>query len=315
VENLSEVQTQAQSQLPPIADLMDQVQLTYWSNHHFIAQVLLDQLPFGEILGSYRFYQYVDYQLPSLLEAARRNLLYWILADIRQYNRTPADQISLFYNETFLWHYSALAFREEIITQIWQGNRVRFLSQFLLSQTQVEVEFNEIRLLTTGPIRYQFIYTDSKEYSYSFNTALWETTIQNHKFALINPTQYTLPITQPNTQGREPEYQAQLTRIQALPNNIHIQAHYWDSVDTTPDITLEGTTWASTPLSEYQQAREFQFASPATAINCGCGINICHCNNNWQPGTPPTPSYLLLWDPQVTSQPLDSVHYNQQTGA
>ena len=102
MENLSEVQTQVQSQLPPIADLRDQVQLTYWSNHHFVAQVLLDQLPFGEILGSYRFYQYVDYQLPSLLEAARRNLLYWTLTDICQYNGTPTDQISLFYNETFL---------------------------------------------------------------------------------------------------------------------------------------------------------------------------------------------------------------------
>jgi len=201
VENLSEVQTQVQSQLPSLVDLRDQVQLMYWSEHHFIVQTLLDQLPFGEILGSYRFYQYVDYQLPSLLEAARRNLLYWILANIRQYNRNPADQISLFYNETFLWHYSAPAFWEEIITQIRQGNRVRFLSWFLLSQTQVQVEFNEIQLLTTGPIGYQFIYTDSKEYSYSFNTTLWETTIQNHKFALVNPTQYTLPITQPNAQG------------------------------------------------------------------------------------------------------------------
>jgi len=140
VDNLS----QAQSQLPLIADLRDQVQLTYWSNHHFIAQTLLDQLPFGEILGSYRFYQYVNYQLPNLLEAARRNLLYWTLTDIRQYNRTPADQISLFYDETFLWHYSAPAFQEEIIMQIRQGNRVRFLSRFLLSQTQVQVEFNKI---------------------------------------------------------------------------------------------------------------------------------------------------------------------------
>jgi len=142
------------------------------------------------------------------------------------------------------------------------------------------VEFNKIRLLTTGPIRYQFVYTDSKEYSYSFNAALWETTIQNHEFALINPTQYTLPISQPNAQGRESEYQAQLTRIQALPNNIHVQAHYWDSVNTTPDITLEGTTRASTPLSEYQRSREFQFASPITAINCSCGIDICYCDNN-----------------------------------
>ena len=144
MENLSEVQTQVQNQLPPIADLQDQVQLTYWSDHYFIAQSLLDQLPFGEILGSYHFYQYIDYQLPSLLEAARRNLLYWTLADICQYNRTPADQISLFYNETYLWHYSVPAFQKDIIAQIQQENRVRFLSQFLLSQTQVEVEFNKI---------------------------------------------------------------------------------------------------------------------------------------------------------------------------
>jgi len=52
VENLSEVQTQVENQLPSIADLRDQVQLMYWSDHHFIAQTLLDQLPFREILGS-----------------------------------------------------------------------------------------------------------------------------------------------------------------------------------------------------------------------------------------------------------------------
>jgi len=38
-------------------------------------------------------------------------------------------------------------------------------------------------------------------------------------------------------------------------------------------------------------------------------------DNSWQPGTPPTLPTLYLWDPQVYSQPIDGLHYNQQTGA
>jgi len=127
-----------------LIDLRNQVQLTYWSEQHFITQGLLELLPFGEILSDIHFYSYIDYSLDELISKANQTLLYWRLSGITQYDGTPVTQLSLFYNETFLWHYSTPLYQEEIHSQIQSGHRVRFLSQFLLSQTEIEVEFNEI---------------------------------------------------------------------------------------------------------------------------------------------------------------------------
>ena len=127
-----------------LTDLRNQVQLTYWSEQHFITQGLIELLPFGEILSDIRFYSYIDYSLDELISKANQTLLYWRLSGITQYDGTAVTQLSLFYDETFLWHYSAPSYREEIHSQIQSGHRVRFLSRFLLSQTEIEVEFNEI---------------------------------------------------------------------------------------------------------------------------------------------------------------------------
>jgi hypothetical protein len=60
----------------------------------------------------------VDFQLCDLVTAARRNFVLWALIGIRQYNQTLVDQITLFYDDTFFWHYSVPANRSEILTQI-----------------------------------------------------------------------------------------------------------------------------------------------------------------------------------------------------
>jgi len=111
-----------------LTDLRNQIQLTYWSEQHFITQSLIELLPFGEILSDIRFYAYVDYSLDELISKANQTLLFWRLSGITQYNGTPVTQLSLFYDKTFLWHYSAPSYREEIRSQIQSGHRVRFLS-------------------------------------------------------------------------------------------------------------------------------------------------------------------------------------------
>jgi len=127
-----------------LTNLRTQVQLTYWSEQHFITQELLDLIPFGEILSDICFYSYVDYSLDKLISKANQTLLYWRLSGVTQYDGTPLDQLSIFYDKTFLWHYSTPSYQEEICLQLQSGHRVRFLSQFLLWQTKIEVEFNEI---------------------------------------------------------------------------------------------------------------------------------------------------------------------------
>jgi len=150
-----------------IANLQEQVQLTYWSEHHLVPQDLLDILPFSCLFSTIRFSHYIDYQLADLLTAARCCTAYWQLLGTHNFNQSPATQISLFYNETFFWHYFIPSVWLEIVTQIQSGHRIRFLSRIFVSETKVEVEFNKIQLQTvpngdfTSSGLYQFIYTNN----------------------------------------------------------------------------------------------------------------------------------------------------------
>ena len=150
---------------PQIVDLRTQVHVAYWSDHHNITKALLDILPFGRIFNPISFYQYIDYQVPQLIEESLRNLLYWSLSGTSHYDGSPATYLSLFFDDTFLWHYYVPAKRQEIIQTIQRGDRIRFLSRFLLSQTKVELEFNEIRLQTINETEFNLVYTDSVEYT------------------------------------------------------------------------------------------------------------------------------------------------------
>ena len=129
MEYLSEAQTQLlREQFPSIADLRNQVHLTYWSEQHLITQDLLDLLSFGRVLSATAFYHYTDFQLDDLVAEAQRNLILWALTGVHQYNGILVDQLSLFHDNTFLWHYSVPLQHQEIISHIQQGNRIQFLS-------------------------------------------------------------------------------------------------------------------------------------------------------------------------------------------
>ena len=199
---------------PHIADLQEQVQLVYWSDFHFISETLL------QFLGGRRFYQYANYQLGPLADKARRDLLYWALGDVWRFDRQPTDQITLSYNETFLWQYIVLPQHQEIITALWAGNRIRFLSWFHLSQTKVEVEFSKIWALSILATKFWLVCTDSKEYTWRFADWVWETNIVNQEFDLINPQTFNFPITKPNNLRREEVYQEHLRILQEIPDDF-----------------------------------------------------------------------------------------------
>ncbi len=308
---LSQVRTQlTQEYFPRLVDLREEVQISYWADIHLVSKNLLDLLPFGKLLGGRRFFNYTDYLLTSLAAEARRNLLYWTLGDVRQFNGEIASQINLFYEETFFWCYVVPRYRGEIIDRLRAGHRIRFLSRFQLTQTQVEVEFNEIRALQHGPNDFQLVYTDSREYTYLFTANTWETNILNNTFSLINPNNYTLPITEPNALGREIEF-ANRAREYESEQDLSQLTDYWGSVDTSRESTSTEESRASTPISEYIRARNLTFASPAPEIACLCGTDLCTCARV-RPDTPATPPYLELWDPTKSKEPIKGLHYDRQ---
>src|SRR5205807_8043293 len=197
-------------------------------------------------------------------------------------------------------------------TQIQGGNRIRFLSQFYLSQVKIELEFSEIRLLSISGIAPQLVYTDSKEYTYNWLTNLWTTGITNYETTLINPQTYTLPILVPNTSGREIEYQGYLNHIQTH-NDLVLTASYWGSIESTEVPSLHSSR-SSTLESEYLRSWELDFQRASPALDpCLCGIDVCYCNTP-NPDTPPTPGHILLWKPREHSQPIDGIHFNRYTG-
>ena len=115
MQPISEVrQVLLRDYFPQIADLRNQVHVTAWSDHHLISQPLLDLLPFGQVFSPTSFYQYTDFQFPNLVENACRNLLYWSLSGARGFDNNPATQITLFFDETFFWHYYVPAKAQEI---------------------------------------------------------------------------------------------------------------------------------------------------------------------------------------------------------
>ena len=141
------------------------------------------------------------------------------------------DQLSLFHDNTFLWHYSIPLWCQEIISHIQQGNRIQFLSRFYLSQAKIELEFSKIRLVNYSG-EPELVYSDSKDYTYHWLTNLWDIGIVNLEYQLINPQQFMRPIQHPNTQRRETKYLAfSLSYLNT--SDLILDTDYWASIDTT----------------------------------------------------------------------------------
>jgi len=171
-----------------------------------------------------------------------------------------------------------------------------------MSETKVEVEFNKIQLQTiqsgdfTSTGLYQFIYSDERTLTYHWNNHVWTTDLTTPHTSLINPpSHFTLPITQPNTQGRDTKYLERFQRILLEPDLLTLNSSYHDSVDSSLPPTLVGTPESSppsTPESVYQRAQEITFSNNHLDL-CFCGIDLCHCDSR-HPRTPPTPLGIHL---------------------
>ena len=293
--------------LPEAIDLRQQVHITYWSDNHLLSKPLLDLLPFGRALSASQFYYFVDYLHPTLLREARRNLAYWQLTNAQGFGGETHRALSLFYDETFFWHFYIPKRQETIKAQLRTGNRVRFLSRFSVTERKVEVEFNEIRLLTSDERHYQLIYTDSKEYTYLWTNRFWETRIVNHDTSIVNPRIYMLPLPVPNFFHEQAAYLEKKEQVLRLDRNLSLETttpstEYWNSVESTPELSR-----SSTP--EYINARNI----PAISVVCACGIDVCRCNNA-RPDTPLTPPGITLWNPRTTALPIPGIHYFRHAG-
>jgi len=297
---------------PRLTDLRTQVQITYWSENHLIPQPLLAILPFGRTLGTSTFNSYITWQRPEIVEASRRSLLYWSLVNNRSLPNLLAEQTTLFHDDTFFWHYYVPAKNQEIVESIQNGNRIRFLSRFHLSQTQIELEFSEIQLLTTSTPP-QLVYTDSEDHTYTWSRQAWEVTILNRNQTSLDPQEFVIPVG-PNPFGRETQYQETLAQLLEYTDDLRVDPHYWDSLSTTPagDFARTRVNTPSTPPPGLTPASPIPSEPVRAHISfvptCLCGIDLCECDYKY-PDTPPTPPSVFLWKPREERRPIAGLHY------
>jgi hypothetical protein len=282
-----------------LADLRDYVHITYWSEIHFVTEDLLNLLPFGRALGPTKFYEFVDLRFPTLLSFARQTLNYWEGSPVYTYNQDPVKELTLSFDETFFWHYYTPAKTQEITRSILQGNRIRFLSRFHLSETEIKVEFQEIRLQTTD-FGTRLVGALGKEYTYKWSDSLWSISLLNSEIALVDPTSFYYPISEPNALGREAEYRDRLGIILQHQDNFGIERDYWNSVDSTETDSDLPELSSSPP----------RILTPPPLDHCGCGIDLCYCDI-YRPDTPPTPPYIELWHPRLGHPPIQGLHIGE----
>jgi len=72
-----------------LTDLRSQIQLTYWSEQHFITQGLLELLPFGEILSNIAFTHTSITPLTNLLV---RQIKPYFIGDYQELPNTTEPQ-------------------------------------------------------------------------------------------------------------------------------------------------------------------------------------------------------------------------------
>ena len=284
-----------------LTDLREKVQVTYWSELHYISEPLFQLLPFGRALGPTEFYHFIDFEYERVTRLTEQTREYWAEHPTYTYNQELVSALTISIDDTFFWHYYTPARTREITEALLQGNRIRFLSSFHVSETEIKVEFQEIRLLTTEQGT-QLVGTLGNEYTYRPIRRDWTVTSLNTDVALVNPSRFFYPITIPNTHGRETQYTEELSHILSLPYNFGIDRHYWSSVDSTEvDETLPPSSISRVQTPELPRLDDW----------CGCRTDLCYCDK-YRPGTPPTPPYIELWNPRLCAAPIPGLHYLRQ---
>ena len=309
-----EIRRQVAATLYQEVNLDHEYQLTTWSEIHVAPKGLIDKLPFGRLFSTTSFYHYTDYELPFIVEEAQRTWAFWVSSGIINQNQIADQNFHIFFNETFLWFYQIPPHAEEIKRQIRQGNRVRFLRRFWLSTERIEVEFAEIRLLNSHA-DWELVYADNKQYTYEWDTQIWETNIINPELSAINPRTFQRPPRSNWAGDLDPEYirtREQLAQI--TQEDLRLDTNPWDSDTEAEEDSPQIPLLTVTPFIDHP----ISWATGSTtggprSYTCTCGIDVCTCDSR-HPGTPPTPPDICLWDPRHHDRPLDGVHYNRRTG-
>src|SRR6266702_1371553 len=264
-----------------ICDISKDSQVDCWCEPPVVLTHLFYLFEFGKALYEESYNALVE-DLQGIVDAANEQLLYWHLADV------SANQLLLWTNTDYLWFIHVPLRQEQYTQQLQNGLRIRYLDHFRLDYKGIRLTFQEIRLVSRdSPPR--LVITEGTELTYSWTTAVWETTLTNPKQNLVNPRVYHDPPLSPTNpeliellQARslEPLVPSLLSRLSdPLPPSL-------DNSIETEESTNPDDGWGET----------------TNQGPCWCRLEVCTCG--YRPDTPPTPPNVTLWVPGSNHLPL-----------
>jgi hypothetical protein len=246
-----------------------------WSNASKLLKDLYNLLPFGEALLPSQFEELVDQDLPKISRVAQEQLLYWHLSSATTIANHPVENILLWNKDDYFWFYHIPPREIELIAQILNGRRIRYLERFRLDYTEIQLTFQEIRLASHAN-GHRLAITEGREYTYKWANNTWENTLENPDQRLVDPRILHLPPDAPSDPAIiDFANTRRFFEEEQLPPSSPPSPTTSDSLATGWGVTSD--QWNRT-------------------TSCWCsGKEICDCG--YRPDTPPTPPSVVLWAP------------------
>ena len=307
-----------------LVDLRSSVRVDCWGENPTVVRRLTELLPFGTALLPGEYEDFISNTLSQIPSAAQDQLLYWHLADHPMSLNYPIESILLWNNDTYLWSRHFPPRERDITFRILNGERVHFLEQVRLDHAQIQVTFQEIRLITQEDDHTRPVITEGRELTYRWLDNRWEISLDNPDQRLINPRVFHFPqedleeeeptdlqrvftapeITEPsrNTfheQLREEIRQEQAQELLLEESQEQLQEESLPVQEQLLEESLPPSTAPYTPRSDvgWESTSQWGFLPSV----CWCNKEVCDCG--YRPDTPPTPPSVVLWAPGQTYLP------------
>jgi hypothetical protein len=201
------------------------------------------------------------------------------------------------HNPDYLWFHLIAPIQQHLKDQIINDQEApHYLESFHLDHEKLELTFKEIRVSPTRfssvpvPIQtpYRLVICPGRIHTFRWNTNFWETSLENPDRSLINPIDFELPPTAPDTDKFRTARFRRLcneTPEPVIPIAPPPPPSLLERIITPPHWGTIDSQWESNTT----------LASDAALVACWCGIDVCTCGH--RTATPPTPPYITLWSP------------------
>ena len=254
-----------------------------WSNPPLVINKLQELLPFSQVLGSQEYDYLVDQTLPRIVEADQEQLLYWHLSNATNIYHYPADAVLLWNSDSYLWFLQVYPDQGSLIRRILRCEHIRYLEQFRLDYSEIQLSFHEICLITQ-PGNHRLVITEGREHTYQWTRTYWETTLENPDHHLVDQGVHHFP----------PANLEEIFLSRFNSEGATIQEHV-DKQLLDQDLPPSSPPSPSPGSADHWEEQPAPTLPVVTQTECWSEKeDICTCSYKY-PNTPPTPPYIVLW--------------------